>query len=373
MNLSLTEEQEMLRTSIRSICEDHFTTQTVRECENNPQAASSLKSMLAEMGVGALLIPERLGGLGLGMADAVVVQSELGRALAPLQFTETNVLGASVFAHTASTVSEEIMSALRSGALDLASAWQDSDDGLDPFGEAAVVLAGEALNGRRAYVGHAPGLTEKLIVPARDESGAPVLCLIDGGGKGVLATSTPNLADAPMAALRFEDAPCIVLCKDEDARRIWAIAFDRMLIALAAQAVGGAERALEIATEYAKTREQFGQPIGSFQAIAHYLADAAVNVEGARFLTFRAAAAADDGDDVSTWAAMAKLKACKTFRDVSALCIQIHGGIGFTLEADPQLFYRRAKHLQLIHGDPMALEERIGRAVTSGQHKALQP
>ena len=128
------------------------------------------------------------------------------------------------------------------------------------------------------------------------------------------------------------------------------------IILLAAQAVGGAERALEITVEYSKGREQFDKPIGSFQALAHYMADAVAVIEGAATLVLEAAWAHTRGKSIARLAPMAKLFACNTFRDVTAKCEQIHGGYGFTLEYDIQLFFRRAKQQQMNWWDSRHLE-----------------
>jgi len=133
----------------------------------------------------------------------------------------------------------------------------------------------------------------------------------------------------------------------------------RAIILAAAQAVGGAARALEITVEYAKERKQFGKPIGSFQSLSHYLADAATSVAGARTLVHQAAWAAANGKPIERLAPMAKLYACQTYRDVTAMCQQVWGGVGFTVEYDIQLFFRRAKQLQLSWWDDRQLEERI--------------
>src|SRR5690606_38970999 len=116
----------------------------------------------------------------------------------------------------------------------------------------------------------------------------------------------------------------------------WNRVFTEGLIPLAAQAVGGAEQVLDMSIAYAKEREQFGQPIGAFQSIAHYLADAATELEAARVLVWQAAWAHAEGEDCDRLAITAKLFACRAFRRISALAIQVHGGLGFTTEADPQ-------------------------------------
>ena len=135
------------------------------------------------------------------------------------------------------------------------------------------------------------------------------------------------------------------------------------IILLAAQAIGGADRALEMTVEYAKERQQFDKPLGAFQAIAHYLADAATEVDGGRTLVYEAGWARSTGRPVQRLAPMAKLFACDTFRSVTAMAEQVFGGVGFTLEYDIQLYFRRAKQLQLSWWDTRYLEELIAADV----------
>jgi alkylation response protein AidB-like acyl-CoA dehydrogenase len=135
------------------------------------------------------------------------------------------------------------------------------------------------------------------------------------------------------------------------------------VVFLAAQAIGGARAALELTTQYAKDREQFDKPLGAFQAIAHYLADASTNVEGGEILVHEAAAALAHGQPIDQLAPMAKLFAAKTYRDVTAMAQQVFGGVGFTLEYDIQLYFRRAKQQQISWWDDRALEERIAACV----------
>jgi alkylation response protein AidB-like acyl-CoA dehydrogenase len=135
------------------------------------------------------------------------------------------------------------------------------------------------------------------------------------------------------------------------------------IIMLAAQAMGGAERALEITVQYSKDREQFDKPIGAFQAISHYLADGTTLVSGGKTLVYEAAWARAAGKPIDRLAPMAKMFACKTYRDVTAMCVQVHGGYGFTVDFDIQLFFRRAKQLQLSWWDTHYLEQLIAAAV----------
>ena len=127
--------------------------------------------------------------------------------------------------------------------------------------------------------------------------------------------------------------------------------------------MGGAQRAMDITVEYAKVREQFGKPLGAFQALSHYLADGQTHVDGGNTLVYEAAWADSCGLPIDRLAPMAKLFACQTYRDVTAMCVQVHGGMGFTVEYDIQLFFRRAKQLQLTWWDSRHLEELVAAAV----------
>ena len=134
-------------------------------------------------------------------------------------------------------------------------------------------------------------------------------------------------------------------------------------ILLAAQAVGGARYALDITVQYAKDRYQFDKPLGAFQSISHYLADAATSLDGATTRVYEAAWARDSGRPVERLSPMAKLFACQTYRDITAMAQQVFGGIGFTVEFDIQLYFRRAKQLQISWWDAPYLEDLIAREV----------
>ena len=135
------------------------------------------------------------------------------------------------------------------------------------------------------------------------------------------------------------------------------------IILLAAIAVGGGQQALDMTCEFAKEREQFGKPLAAFQAISHYLADAATNVSGAETLMYEAAWARANGKPIERLAPMSKLFACQMYRDLTAMAEQVYGGVGFTIEYDIQLFFRRAKQLEITWWDTRYLEELVASAV----------
>ncbi len=164
--------------------------------------------------------------------------------------------------------------------------------------------------------------------------------------------------------LRFDGVKAAErLTRDGTGWSLWQTVLHQAVILDAARSVGLAGRALEITVDYARERQQFDKPIGAFQSISHYLADCATAVEGARTLVYEAAWAFDNDKPFDTLAAMAQLVAGDTARNVTARAEQIHGGIGFTLDYDIQLFFRRAKHAQLNWWDSRHLEELIAGAV----------
>lgn len=371
MDLSLTEEQVSLQDSIRGLLDDTFPTAAVRDCESVPAKAKTIYAELFALGIGGIALPESAGGLALGLTEVVVAHGELGAALVPMLFAETSVFASTVLDASGAPEATPFLTALAAGQATAACAWLAPAETPDAVVTLARKGSGFTISGARGFVPEAD-LCDYLVVDARSESGEAVLCIVERAAPGLTIAAQPNLADLLLCDVHFADTPVhCVIAQADAANRAWQAGLDAIKVAVAAQAVGGADRILGITRDYACTRQQFGQPIGAFQAIAHMLAEAAVNLEGARYLVYRAAAAADDGEAFGTWADMAKLKACQTFRDISALAIQVHGGIGFTLEADPQLFYRRAKHLQLMYGDPLDLQERTGEALLSVSHRVL--
>lgn len=374
MDLDLTVEQEMLRDAVRALCADEMPTAAVRAAEQNPAVTAAFTNKLVEMGIPGLRVSPDLGGSGLGLTDLAVVFIELGRALAPGLHLENNVMATALLSRCSEPEAEQLLRDIASGAGIVLPVWHERDGTSTPATIRALVKDtgnGFTLSGEKHFVPHL-GLGTTLLVLAQGPNGQPVLAVVSPEAAGIERAEQPNLADQPLSRLRFSDTQVTaVLGLGGGVAELWDSAMDELYIGAAALAVGGAERVLEITTQYACEREQFGKPIGAFQAIAHYLADAAVNVTAARILTYRAASAADEGAPFRHFAQMAKLKACKTFRDVSAISIQIHGGLGFTMEADPQLFFRRAKQQQLLNSDPVTLETLIGETLFAEQHSVF--
>jgi len=223
------------------------------------------------------------------------------------------------------------------------------------------------LRGIKRHVLFARAATRLLVLARTGPGERDVdLFLVDPADPRVDLAQQQSMASDTQYQVTFDDVPVAKSARVGAPGSGWAT-WDQVMhdgiILLAAQAIGGAERALEMTVEYAKTRQQFDKPLGAFQAIAHYLADASTRVEGGEILVHEAAAALAAGRSVEQLAPMAKLFACATYRDVTAMGEQVFGGVGFTLEYDIQLYFRRAKQLQISWYDDRVLEELIASAL----------
>jgi alkylation response protein AidB-like acyl-CoA dehydrogenase len=377
MDLEFAEEQQLLRHTIRSMCESLVTSDVVRRMEHDERGyLQDFWSALRDGGFLGLRIGEAHGGVGMTCLDAVVAYEELGRRLAGSPHFESSILAARMLTAAGAEV---WLADIASGAAIVIPAWQEVDvsPSLECVRTALTYHEGALrLTGRKMLVPFARCAT-RLLVVARHPLLAErhVAVMIEPAARNVSLRFEPNHADAALFSVEFTDvavveSDCVGLKAGAGVSAGIDESWDRALlegiVVLAGQAIGGAERALESATAYAKERKQFDRPIGSFQSIAHSLADRATEIEGAKVLVYQAAWAIDNDQPFERLAAMAKLKACAAFRRTTAVSIQIHGGIGFTKDADPQLYFRRAKHQQLMYGDPAWLEERIAASVFNG-------
>jgi alkylation response protein AidB-like acyl-CoA dehydrogenase len=302
------------------------------------------------------------------MLDAVVVYTELGRALAPSPHFVSSVMSGGVLAHAGSAEQQaEWLPKITRGEAIVTPAWLEPSGG---FGAAGVRIAatrdgdGWQLNGAKRHVQFARA-ADQLLVIARTEDG-PSLFLVDPKAPGVSLTQQMTISSDTQYRVDFEGVhvgPDALVGASGDAWATWDAVMHDGIILLAAQAVGGAQYALGITVQYAKDRFQFDKPLGAFQSIAHYLSDAVTTVDGAETLVWEAGWARSEGRDASSLAPMAKLFACQTFRDVTATAQQVFGGVGFTLEYDIQLYFRRAKQLQLSWWNDRYLEELVAHQV----------
>jgi alkylation response protein AidB-like acyl-CoA dehydrogenase len=368
MDLIFSEEQQMLRDMTRRLCEDFAPLTVLRQLEGTePGYSDDFWKALIDAGMSGLTIADKDGGLGLGATEMMIVHEEFGRALAFSPHFVSSVLAAHLISTTGNTAQRQRwLPSIASGQSIV------SIGSLEPQGghelsdiqcSAKRTATGYRLSGTKHFVAYAARAHAAVILARVGTATDDVIALlVDLKSPGVSIQYQPNHAREAVYQVTLRDVDVSIEDALKDGQPMateWQDAMYSGLIALAAQAVGGAERAHAMAVEYAKVREAFGKPIGSFQAVAHSLADVAVDIEGCRMLVRQAAWAKDRGYDFHRVAAIAKLQACEMYRRTAGVTIQVHGGIGFTNDADPQLFFRRAKHLQLLHWDSDYLEERI--------------
>jgi len=375
LDLTFSPEQEMLRETVRGVVASTSPLGVVRELEDDPTGYSpELWKQLAHLDLIGLQLPEEYGGSGMSAVEGVVVYEEFGRAIAPSPHFVSSVLSGSALARSGSDSQKRAwLPGIVTGESILTPAWLEPENSSGPTGvQVRAVPDGDGwtITGTKRHVAFASAASQ-LIVLARtgDAPGDVDLFLVDPAAAGV--TLTQQLTIASDAQYKVELAAVRVTEEDRigaagSGWATWSAVMHEAIILAAAQAVGGAQYALEITVQYAKDRQQFDKPLGAFQALAHYLADAATTVDGAEVLVHEAAWARSDGRSVAKLAPMAKLYACQTFRDVTATAQQIFGGIGFTVEFDIQLYFRRAKELQLSWWDPRTLEELIATQVLDG-------
>jgi alkylation response protein AidB-like acyl-CoA dehydrogenase len=361
VDLTWTDEQQALREAVRDLCAKHATPEIVKSLEDDATGyRDETWQELARMELLGLSIPEEYGGVGQTILETVVVAEELGRALLPSPYFVSSVLGAGLIRAAGSEEQRrEWLPRLASGEAIVTVAWQEPERSASEEGVAMRAAEGR-LTGEKIMVPFASAAT-RLLVLARRDAGVG-LFLVDPTDAGVTLRKTETLGSGPDFQVTFDGVEAEPL-GDPDSG--WS-AFEEVmidgLIAVAAQANGGSERAHEMAVEYAKERVQFGKPIGSFQAIAHPLAETYTEIGGAKALVYEAAWARAAGKDARTLAAMAKLYGCDVYRRVTKLGQQVFGGIGFTRDIDMQLYFRRAKQLELSWFDPRELEERVAAA-----------
>jgi alkylation response protein AidB-like acyl-CoA dehydrogenase len=368
LDLDFDPEQELLRHTARDVLARHCTLEVVREMEDDPVGyPAALWTQLAELDLIGLLLPEEYGGSGMSLIEGVALYEELGRALAPTPHFVSAVLSGGMLAAAGSDAQkEQWLRPVASGGAILTPAWLEPENGFSPLGVQTRAVADGSrfrLNGLKRHVLFASA-ADRLIVLARtgDDPDAVDLFLVDSAAGGVTLRQQFSIASDTQYEVTLSD-----VAVGEDDRigppgsgwATWQQVLEPALVLLAAQAVGGARYALEITTQYAKDRHQFDKPLGAFQALAHYLADAVTSLDGAEQLEHEAAWAGASGRSLESLAPMAKLFACSTFRDITAMAQQLFGGIGFTLDFDIQLYFRRAKQQQLMWANDRVLEDAV--------------
>ncbi|MGH7896324.1 MAG: acyl-CoA dehydrogenase family protein [Candidatus Binatia bacterium] len=376
MNFGFSDEQEMLRESARKFLHAHCPPSFVREMIDHETGHSAdLWQRLAELGWLGLFVPEKLGGMGGSLLDAAVILEETGKSLLPGPFFASVMLGSVALAAGGSSAQKaELLPRVARGSLVLTVALIEAAERYDADGIQLVAKRkGDdfVLSGEKRFVLDA-GVADAMLVAARTtpskrrpEHGI-TLFLVERGAPGLGVT---HLRTADMtrrqAHLSFDRVVVRARQVVGGVDRGWPICA-RVLecgaAGIAVETVGVAQRALDLAVEYAKQRVQFGKPIGSFQAVKHKCVDMMVAVENARSLAYYAAwAVGGRKNDAAVALAMAKAYTADMGKNVTGDAIQVHGGIGFTWEHDVHLYYRRALANETAFGSAPLHREAVAR------------
>ncbi len=378
MNFAFSEEQEELRKSARRFCEEQFSSSVVRRIMETESGLDEelWQRMAQELGWQGMIIPEKYGGHGFGYIELIVLMEEMGRAVLAAPFFSTVCLAANALLTVGTEEQkQELLPGISDGSRIATLALTEESGRWDADGVQATYTASGGdfvISGKKTYVldGHT---AHTIIVAARKEgtSGSEGISLfvVDGSAEGLSKRPLVTMDQTrKMAELTFDSVkvPASALMGEEG--EAWSSivkVLDLAAVALAAEQVGGAQKCLEMSTEYAKVRVQFGRPIGSFQAIKHKCADMLVAVESAKSAAYYAGwAASEDNEELPVVAPLAKAYCSEAYFHCAAENIQIHGGIGFTWEHDAHLYFKRAKSSELLLGDPAyhreLLAQRIG-------------
>jgi alkylation response protein AidB-like acyl-CoA dehydrogenase len=373
MDFDLNKAQKLLQQSAREFFARECKPERVRELMAADTAYDDgLWRAMADQGWTGLIIPEEFGGLGLSLVDLIAVSEEMGRACLPGPFLSTLWAAALIDRAGGEGQRKQYLEPIAAGDMKATVALLEEDADWNPE---SVQLRAEKegkefrLRGRKEFVADAE-VADLIICVARGNDGL-VLAPVDKGAKGMKIAATPGVdATRKVYSVEFED----VVAPEADAlafntRTLDAVesATTTAVVALCAEMLGVMQWTLENAVEYAKTRQQFGKPIGVYQAVQHQLADMFLMTEGARSALYYAAWAVSENDP-SAKLAVSVAKACcsDAAREVGNRGAQVHGGIGFTWEHNLQLYYKRAKASEIMFGDANYHREEIARKVVDG-------
>ncbi|MFT4713032.1 MAG: alkylation response protein AidB-like acyl-CoA dehydrogenase [Candidatus Azotimanducaceae bacterium] len=371
MPLVLNEEQNMLKDAAKDFCANSTPITQLRRLRDDKDENGFDKAtwqQMVELGWAGITIPEEFGGLGFGYMGMGVVMEEAGRTLTASPLYSTAVLGASAVIHGGSNdLKSELLPLVAGGELLLAVAVEETPHHNPYRAETKAEKSGNGykVTGDKKFVldGH---VADKIVVVARtsgnsgDRDGI-TLVLVDGSADGVSSTRT-IMADSRNAAnISFNGAMGQLLGEEGKGADILDKVLDTGRILIAAEMLGGIQECFERTIEYLKTREQFGVPIGSFQALKHRAAEMFCEIELSKSVVLEALSALDDdSEEVSELASLAKARLNDTYNLVSSEGVQMHGGIGMTDEYEIGFFMKRSRICEHTFGNSAFHRDRYG-------------
>src|SRR6266850_8556015 len=373
MDFDLSKPQKLLKDSARAFLARECKTSRVRELMDTDTAHDKqLWQAMAEQGWTGLVIPEEHGGLGLGLVEMAAVAEEMGRACLPGAFLSTFTAAALIERAGSAAQRAKYLEPIASG--DLKATVALLEDGAN-WDLNAVKLNANREDGRFMVTGKKlfvpdSGVADLLVCVARDGDSFALLP-IEGDADGLNIKAMPSMDETrklyEVGFERISVDEAHALGADGDAGGALRGALEVATVLLCAEIVGGMQWVLDTTVEYAKTRQQFGRSIGSFQAVQHQCADMLLMTESARSAAYYAAwALTEEAPAASGAVSIAKAYCSDAYREVANRGVQVHGGIGFTWEHDLQLYYKRSKSSETLFGDATFHRERIARLIVDG-------
>lgn len=374
MNLDLTEEQEMLRTSARDFLSKECTKTLVRKLEEDEKGYSpELWRKMADLGWMGLVLPEKYNGMGMGFMDLVILLQEMGRNILPGPFFSTVVLGSlPILSAGTEEQKKEFLPRIATGELILTLAFTEPSARYDAAGvNTKAVAQGDSfvIDGTKLFVENAH-IADCLICVTRTKKGTTpeegiTLFLVDAKSPGIKCEIMPTIGADKLCEVVFKKVKVSkknMLGKLNEGWPILAKTLEQATIAKCAEMVGGQEASMDMTLSYVKERVQYGKPIGSFQVIQHYCANMWMNVETSKDILYKAACSVAEGLPGSTSeVAVAKGWINEAYKFVTERAVQCHGAIGTTRDHDIGLYYRRAKAGELAFGDTDFQKELVAR------------
>jgi alkylation response protein AidB-like acyl-CoA dehydrogenase len=367
MYFDLNDEQRAIKDTAREFLASRFKSERIREIAASEDGTDEAGwRQMSELGWPGLALPEEWGGQGLGSVELAVLFEEMGYALAPSPLFSSTAVGLALAAAGSDQQKESHLRPLAEGTRRGTPALFDAGSTATP---GAYGMSGREDGDGLVLDG------EKVLVP--DAAGADFLLVATGDGRRhLVATADPGVTITPepsidqtrrLSSVRFEGVQVGSGATLPGHGADWEPVFDLACVALAAESTGVAQRALEMAVSYAKDRQQFGRPIGSYQAVSHRCAQMLLETENSRSAVYGAAWAADaEPESLPRAAASAKAYASDAGWRVPDASIQVHGGIGFTWEHDLHFFLKRGRANAALYGDARWHRERVAAAIFAG-------
>jgi alkylation response protein AidB-like acyl-CoA dehydrogenase len=375
MDFEFNEEQKMLKTSAREFlekeCPKSLVKQMVEDEKGNPP---ELWHKMAELGWLGLIFPEKYGGMGGNLLDLVAIQEEMGRACVPGAFYSTVLLGGLFILNNGSEEQkQDLLSKVAGGKLILTLALTEPSGSYEAAAVETKAVSDKddyVISGTKLYVPDAH-IADYIICIARTKSGKTAeegitAFLVDGKSPGIRATLLKTIAGDKLCEVIFDKVRVPkknIVGKLDHAWSPLEQTLQLVSVAKCAEMVGGAQKVLEMAADHAKGRIVFDRPLGSFPIIQQYIANMIMDIDSSKFLTYEAAWKFSEGLPCAKEIAMAKAWTSEAYRRVTASGHQIYGGIGFTVESDMHLYFRRAKASEVTLGDGNFQREVLAKAL----------